>query len=102
MKPVAIAAVVAAVALLLALAPWPYAYYELLRIVVCGTGIFCGVQFYGLAEKGRGIAIALFTTAALFNPFLPVHLNRELWSVLNIGGALLFGCAAWKAGRSRV
>lgn len=98
MKPetIAVAAVVAAVLLLLALAPWPYGYYQFLRVAICGIGTLCGMHFIGQRETGRTIAIAMFGMAAIFNPFLPVHLNRELWSVFNIGGVILFAFTAWK------
>lgn len=96
MTPVKIVAWIAAASLLLALAPWPYGYYLLLRVIVCCAGIFCGVTLWNASEQGRALAIALFVTALLFNPFIPVHLTRTIWSVLNVMGAALFGYVAIK------
>ena len=96
MSPVKIVACIAAVALLLALAPWPYGYYLLLRVIVCGAGIFCGITLWNTNEQGRALSIALFVTSLLFNPFIPAHLTRTIWSVLNVMGAVLFGYVALK------
>jgi hypothetical protein len=96
MSPVKIVSGIAAVALLLALAPWPYGYYLMLRVVVCGAGIFCGVMLWKSSDRGRALTIALFVTALLFNTFIPAHLTRAIWSVLNVAGTILFGYVAIK------
>ena len=94
MRPEKIVAMVVAVALLLALAPWPYFYYQLLRVIVCGGGIFCGIALWNSSERGRALAIALFITALVFNPLIPVHLARAAWSIINVLSAALFGYLA--------
>jgi hypothetical protein len=88
---------IAAIALVAALAPWPYDYYRLLRVLVFGAGVFCGIA---LLEKDRGLAIGLFISAAVFNPFLPAHLTRDIWSVLNIAGAALFALSIYRLRRA--
>lgn len=35
-------------------------------------------------------------SCAIFNPFAPVRLPRELWAVLNVGAAALFGIVAYR------
>ncbi|MDX0983293.1 hypothetical protein GOL22_14080 [Sinorhizobium medicae] len=85
-------AVIAALALLLALAPWPYDYYRLLRVVTFAAGVYCGVS---MLQENRSAAIGLFVCAAVFNPFIPAYLTREIWSVLNIAGAGLFAFTAY-------
>lgn len=89
-----IISIIAAIALLLALAPWPYGYYQLLRVIVFAAGAYGA---FTLWEHQRGPAIMLVICATIFNPFLPVHLNREIWSVLNLAGAALFAMVAYKA-----
>lgn len=81
-----------AVALLLwALAPHPYAYYTLLRWVVCAVAAYSAVEAY---EQGRrGLTWTLIVTALLFNPLLPVHLDRTTWAGVDIATAVLFGSA---------
>lgn len=74
--------------LLGALAPWPYGYYQLLRFVVCPVGGY--VAF--LAYKWQKFwATWLFgIIAVLFNPFISIHLSRELWQPVDLVCALLF------------
>lgn len=86
-------ALVAAIMSAVALFPLPYGYYMLLRVVVCGAGIYCGVLGY---SSNREISVALFVVAAIFNPVFPVHLFRELWALLNLAAVALFGYYAWR------
>jgi hypothetical protein len=61
---------------------WPYAYFSLLRVVVFG----CAVYFAWLLLEAdqAGWAVALGGVALLFNPFLPIYLNRAIWQVLDV------------------
>ncbi len=95
--PVGMVCVCVAIASLLAVAPWPYGYYQLLRIVVFIAGIYCGVMVRRSGVENQNLAWALFGAALVFNPFLPVHLPRELWAVLNVAAAGLFGFTAYRA-----
>ncbi|TIY06804.1 MAG: hypothetical protein E5V18_11660 [Mesorhizobium sp.] len=86
-----------AIASLLAVAPWPYGYYQFLRVVVFFAGIYCGVMVRRSgAPENQTFVWALFGAALIFNPFLPIHLPRELWTVLNVGAAALFGFVAYR------
>ncbi|MFA6154714.1 DUF6804 family protein [Mesorhizobium sp.] len=82
-------AVIVAIASLLAVGPWPYGYYQLVRVVVFFAGAYCGAMLWRTDQ--RNLAWGLFAAALVFNPFMPVHLPRELWAVLNVGAAVLFG-----------
>jgi Family of unknown function (DUF6804) len=75
--------------LFLALAPWPYGYYQLLRFVVCGVSAYVAFMAY----TGQKIWAAwLFAfIAVLFNPMTPIHLSRELWQAIDLICAILFG-----------
>lgn len=73
-----------------ALAPLPYGYYTFLRLATCGAAVFLAWTEY---DRGRSVTpwlIALAGVALLFNPIVPVHLNRHVWMYLNIGTASLF------------
>jgi hypothetical protein len=73
--------------LVAALAPWPYSYYLLLRLVVC---VCCCVIAYQSHER-HGVTpwvIGLAVVAVVFNPFVPIHLTRAIWSVLNAATAV--------------
>ena len=86
---------VSAVMLLLALAPLPYGYYILLRLVVCVAFAWTAFDF---SQEGRAPVAAVFVVGALlFNPIIPVHLNRELWAVLDVAAAALAGWGVWSA-----
>ncbi len=48
--------------------------------------------YIGFKDKKIGITVWLFIAVAiLFNPFIPVHLTREIWTGFNILVAVLFG-----------
>ncbi|MER9374256.1 DUF6804 family protein [Mesorhizobium sp. M0491] len=63
-----------ALASLLAVAPWLYGYYQLLRVVVFFAGICCDVFMRSTGSENQHLAWALFAAALLFNPFLPIPL----------------------------
>jgi len=70
--------------LLLALNPEnPYGYYILLRWVCCPVFAWLAVESH--ARDKQGWMWVLGVTAAVYNPILPVHLTREIWSVVNVG-----------------
>lgn len=74
---------IASVMLLVALNPDnPYGYYTLLRWVVCG--IFAYLAFVALEKEKTEWVWTLGIVAAVYNPFIKMHLGRELWSVVNL------------------
>lgn len=90
--------IILAVFLLLCLAPMPYGYYQLIRVV----GLV-GFGFLALKaqEKGdeRGLLFFIFS-AVLFNPFFPIGLGRMLWNIVDVIWAivLLFPLARRRSG----
>jgi hypothetical protein len=83
-----VARIAAAIMLFLALARLPYGYYTLLRFVVCGTTAY-GVYVTSTDRKQPGWAWAFGIIAVVFNPLIPVHLNRDAWAVIDILVALV-------------
>lgn len=81
---------VPAIASLIALLPMPYGFYMLLRIVVCSAGAYIAYVEYQRANKANHWCILFGVAAFVFNPIVPIHLERSLWALLNIGTALLF------------
>src|SRR3989344_9647324 len=58
-----------AIFLLGALGDWPYAYYQLLRWVVCSVGTYSAYMAYTQERRGwTGIFVVI---AILFNPIMP-------------------------------
>jgi hypothetical protein len=86
-------AIVVAVALVAALAPWPYDYYRLLRVVTFAAGIYCGALLW---NEQKPLALALFVCALIFNPIIPTYLSRPVWAVLDLGGAAIFLYASYR------
>ena len=80
--------------LIAALAPWPYAYYRLLRWVVF---VCCAVIAYQSFER-RGFSpwlIGVAALLALFNPVVPIHLTRAIWAPIDLGAAVFLISHGW-------
>ncbi|MCZ0951592.1 MAG: hypothetical protein OXJ56_03325 [Rhodospirillaceae bacterium] len=75
--------------LVAALLPWPYGYYNFLRIVVCTVTAWLAYTQWRHDDALSGWVVALGATSVLYNPFVPIYLTRELWSGLNLAGALV-------------
>lgn len=81
--------VVPALMSFIAIGPWPYGFYMLLRIVIFGAAAF--LCWREVVKRPGNPWIWMFgLIAILFNPFLPVHLSRPLWLPINLLVAALF------------
>jgi len=87
-QPHLIPAVIAATMLLLALAPWPYGYYQLLRFVVCGVSVYIAFMAYNWQKLWATWVFGFI--AILFNPLIPIHLSREIWQPIDVVCGILF------------
>ena len=80
---------------------WPYAFYTLLRLVVCGCSIYLAVK----ANSTRNIAWTWIMSgmAVLFNPILPIRLHRSDWQIVDALAAvtLFVFVAVYKPGEER-
>lgn len=77
-----IAVIIAAAILFLALfGGWPYGFFTLLRFVVFATTAYVAWMAYE-QQKEKWVWIFGFL-AVLFNPFFPIYLNRDLWSIID-------------------
>ncbi|MBA7624103.1 hypothetical protein ES703_31507 [subsurface metagenome] len=83
-----IPAIIAAIILLFALAPWPYGYYQLLRFVVCGAASYIAFMAYNWQKIWAAWLFGFI--AILFNPLIPIHLSREIWQTIDVVCAALF------------
>lgn len=71
-----------AAVLLICLAPMPYGYYTLVRIL--STVVF-GTYAYKCYLARKGMMVWGFVTLALlFQPFAKVGLGREIWNVIDV------------------
>jgi len=80
--------------LLLAILPFPYGYYTLLKLVVCLTALFL-TWFSYKAQKTAWVWIMGFI-ALIFNPFVPLHLGRALWVAVDLLIAVVFAIFLFK------
>ena len=78
-----IALLIAAAFLFIALFDgWPYGFFTLLRFVVFAISAYVAWMSYE-AKKEKWVWIFGFL-AVLFNPFIVIHLNREIWSIIDL------------------
>jgi len=73
--------VVASGLLFWALADHAYAYFAVLRFVVCATAAYCAVL--ANSRKDEQWTWLFGAIAILYNPIFPIHLNRQIWSVID-------------------
>ena len=66
----------------------PYAYYQILRWVVCTSAAYTAYLYF---KSERRTLFSLFlATAVLFNPIAPVYLNKDTWQTLDLVFAAIF------------
>jgi len=82
-----IAKVIAALMLLQALDRNPYDYYTILRWVVCGVAIY--VTWLALVAEKVSWAWVYGIMAVMFNPIVPIHLNKQAWAPIDLAAAAL-------------
>ena len=80
--------VVNIILLLVAFGNLPYVYYNLLRLVVCGSSIYLGYQYS--QSKNEKFSWAFYIQAVIYNPLIPMYLGRELWVIVNAISIALF------------
>ena len=79
--------------LLLAIADLPYGYYTLLRIIVT---IVAGITAFIASEQENQFWMILFgAIAILFNPIIPIYLDKDVWVVIDVIVAVLFGISTF-------
>lgn len=83
-----LARLAAAVLLLWALADHPYGYYTMLRWVVSGVAAWTAFEARGAGS--RGLAWLFGIAALMFNPIVPVHLDRQTWAWIDVVQAIAF------------
>jgi len=84
-------AVAAVALLLLCLGQWPYAFYTLMRFVVCGASAYMALE--SNRQHRAGWMWLLGAVALLFNPIFPVHMSRTDWRYFDLGAAVVLAAA---------
>lgn len=91
------AKLIAAGMLIGALGHRQYGYYTLLRWVVCGVSAFAA--FRASERGGNGWVWVLAIIALLFNPIVPVRINRGTWALVDVGVAVILLISIFTADR---
>ena len=68
--------------MLLCLAPMPYGYYTLVRIIA--TVVFGIYAYKCYIAKREGLTLVFVTLALLFQPFAKIALGRVIWNVIDV------------------
>ena len=90
-----IASGVSVIMLLLAIPTfWAYGYYVLLRWVVTISAVFLLSLAY--ESKKTFWLFLMGIVAILFNPIIPVHLDKETWIIIDLIAAILFLISIFK------
>ncbi len=86
--------------LLIGIADLPTGYYTLVRIVVCLVSAYSSYLSYKSDEKVGIATVSFALLALLFNPIIPIYLNKEVWTVLDLISAALFAIRYFTLGKS--
>lgn len=91
-----ITSIIAILMLLLAIPEglWPYGYYVFLRWIITGVAIFILWIAHNLERRGWFWLMMLI--AILFNPIVPIHLDKEIWVAIDFIVATLFLVSIFK------
>lgn len=92
-----------AAVLLLCLAPMPYGYFTLVRILA--TVVFGVYAYKCYAAKKEGLTWVFVTLALLFQPFAKVGLGRTIWNIIDVIvaiGLIVLFFMEWKKGGKSV
>jgi hypothetical protein len=75
---------------------WPYGFYTVMRLVVCGCSVYLAVKANGM----RNVAWTWIMggMAVVFNPILPIRIHRSGWQVVDAlaAGTLFVFVALYK------
>jgi hypothetical protein len=73
--------IIVCVLLGVALLPLPYGYYQFMRLIVCGVSIWILIYSHNQNIK---LPVGLFFTAIAYNPIFKIHLDKGIWSIVNV------------------
>jgi len=87
MKYLSIFSLVLAAMLVLCLAPMPYGYYMIVRVIAM---VIFAIICYNYWQKGeKDLAVILVILCALYQPFFKIPLGKTIWGVVNVATAIM-------------
>ena len=79
------------VLLALAIFPMPYAYYQIMRWLLCGYSCFVVWDLHKKNKNSFQVTKGIFVLMAiLYNPISPIHIARDSWLVINVISILVW------------
>jgi hypothetical protein len=63
-------------------------FYEGLRWSVMSVGVLMAITARKFKE--RGASVLFWAVAALFNPIVPIHMDRAIWQIIDALAGLIF------------
>lgn len=82
--------------LLIAAAPLPYGFYTFTKITVCGFSAVLSYQNFNATDKNSIWAWFFLFIAVLFNPFIAIHMPKDVWMIVDIMLGLFFVFLAYQ------
>lgn len=76
---------------------WPYIFYILLRWWICISSIIVAIDYYN--SKLNGWMMVFGGIAFLFNPLIPIYLNKSSWVSIDLIVAIIFLLSAFSENR---
>ncbi|TBZ30760.1 DUF6804 family protein [Rhizobium leguminosarum] len=76
--------------LVVAVFPLPYGYYLFLRLAITASAAYLAWEDYKRKDAFNGWSLILSMVALLFNPLIPVYLDRGSWFVIDLAVAGIF------------
>jgi hypothetical protein len=78
--------------LLIAVAPMPYGYYQFMRIAITLVSSMTAFELY---NKNKSLLLVVFVSVIIiYNPIIPIHLNKVIWIPINLLTAVFLGVFA--------
>lgn len=75
-------ALILAVLLFTCLAPMPYGYFQLIRLIALFAFTF--FSYTEFKNERKSLGIIFLALAILFQPFIRIALGREIWNSIDI------------------
>ena len=79
--------IIAAGILFLAIFKLPYEYYILLRYVIF---FIAAISALAILDRHTEIALGYAVIALLFNPIVPIYLDKSTWIIIDILASITF------------
>ncbi len=76
----------------------PYAYYQILRWVVCAAAAYTAYLY--LQAERTALFWVFAAMAILFNPIAPIYMSRDTWQNYDLIAAMMFVVSLFLASKA--